>query len=602
MTKFTLDPIFSDGLVLQRDTENCICGSAAAGERITLAFNGGEYGAEADEKGRFRLALPGQPASAEPCELVFSCGGETAVIKDVLFGDVFHITGQSNMELPICRTFDPFSDIFRKPDCPMIREFRAPIENCFDPDTELEAFDGGSWTRSDSDGAMFMSAAGYFFAKTLYDDIKVPIGLVNTSAGGSAIEGRLPCKILREYGDYDEFLDKATAPGYIERTTEEDMTREGAHYRELEAGDKLREPILAGESPEGEKVSFPVEVKDFAGRIWFYKDFELPEGFPAEGAMLLLGTMTDRDVAYINGVQVGETGYMYPPRFYHIPDGLLKSGKNRVSFLLDIRYGQGGVTVGKRWCIKSGNSYIDLTGGWTMCRAVKTEKIIPGTFFQGLPLSVYGRTTAPAYGLKFKAMLIYQGETNGYNADKYERMFTRFVEYYRMRCGYDIPVIATQLPEFGFVDDGSWARLRDAQLACCKIPNTAMAVTIGIGEWNDLHPVNKWEVGRRLALCTKALAYDKQGYEPVRCTGVRYLDGGAELSFSEPVTLKGDGYFEAVYGGEVRKVNARQKGEGVFLSLPDGRPEEIRYAYFDCPKDPELFDSKDLPVSPFRTK
>ena len=254
---FTLDPVYSDGMVLQRDVENMIRGRADAGAEVTLTACGGSYSAAADEKGRFEIALPAQPACQEPCEFTLSCGGEARIIRDMLFGDVFHITGQSNMELPIRRTYDPFSDVFRKPDCPMIREFRAPVDNCFDPELELDSFTGGCWTRSDSEAALDMSAAGYFFAKTLYDDIKIPIGLVNTSAGGAPIEGRLPCRILREYGDYDEFLDKANQPDYIEKTMAEDMAREGAYFADIEQRDKLGAKILAGEAPGGER-----------GKIW----------------------------------------------------------------------------------------------------------------------------------------------------------------------------------------------------------------------------------------------------------------------------------------------------------------------------------------------
>ena len=604
MTSFVLDPIVSNGMVLQRDTENTLWGSAPAGSAVTLTMNGSVIEASADESGRFAVVLPPQPASEAPCELVFTCGGEILTVEDVLFGDVFHITGQSNMELPISRTYDPFSDIFRKPDHPLIREFRAPIENCFDPELELTAFDGGHWIRSDSGEAMSMSAAGYFFARTLIDEIKVPIGLVNTSAGGAPIEGRLPCSILREYGDYDKFLDEATAPGYIERTSAEDMARDSAHWRELEEKDKLGSRILAGESPEGEKVSFPYAISDFAGRLWFYRELTVPEGFDTDNAMLLLGTMTDRDVAYVNGTRVGETGYMYPPRFYNIPAGVLKAGVNRIAFLLDIHGGRGGVTVGKRWCVKSGKDILDLTDGWTVCKAVKVEPVKPGTFFQGLPLAMYGRSFAPAYGLKFKAMLIYQGESNCGNADKYEELYTRFVTYYRQRCGYDIPVIATQLPEFGFDGYGGWARLRDAQLRCCRIPGTAMAVTIGVGEWNDLHPLNKWDVGYRLALCTKALVYDKKGYEPVSCVSAECSEGKAKLRFSEPVTLKegGSGYFEAVFEDGVKPVQAEASEGGIILTLPEGKPTELRYAFFDDPNEPVLFDGKGLPVSPFRFK
>ena len=602
MSELRLDPVLSDGMVIQRDTENLFRGFAPAGAEVSIAAGGKTLSCRADENGRFACTVPPLEACCEPFTVTVTCGSETAEVKDVLVGDVFHITGQSNMELPIIRTFDPFSDVFRKPDSPMIREFRAPIEPCFDPGAELDMFSGGHWIRSDSEEALMMSAAGYFFARTLYEDIRIPIGLVNTSAGGSPIEGRLPYSVLREYPEYDAFLDEATVPGYIENTAKTDAEREGALYRLIEDSDKDRDTVLSGGSPEGETVSFPLFLPDFAGRLWFYKDITLPDNFPTDDVMLILGTMTDRDVAYINGVQVGETGYMYPPRNYRVPAGVLRPGKNRIAFLLDIRYGAGGVTEGKRWCLKSGSHILDLTDGWTMCRSVVTEKIKPSAFFPGLPLAVYGRSTAPVYNLRFKAMLIYQGESNGYNAESYVKMYTRFVEYSRQRFGYDIPVISVQLPEFGFVNDDSWSLVREAQLECCKIPGTAMAVAIGLGEWNDLHPLNEWEVGRRLAVCTKALVYDKKDFEPVTCTSAEYGDGEATLTFSASVMPDetGEG-FEAVYPSGAEKVRATGESGGIKLTLPGGKPEQLRYAWAPAPT-PHLFDESGLPVSPFRVK
>jgi len=606
---FKTDDIFSKDMILQRDVDNNISGDADSGSEVSVKLTKGskvlfEGSVSADSDNRWKVTLPAVEGSCDPCELTVTCGAESKVIDGILFGDVYHITGQSNMELPICRTFSPFEE-FRTPDCAYVREYRVPIVNCFDPDVEDKVFVGGSWVRSDAPEAMMMSGAGYFFAKEIFESYGIPVGLVNTSAGGAPIEGRLPYSFLKEYGDYDEFLAKVTAPNYIENTVKEDMERDGAYFRMLAEKDKIGDGILKGEYPEGTDTSFPWSVKDFAGRYWFWTEINVPEDFPLSGAMLILGTMTDSDVAYINGEKVGETGYMYPPRYYNVADGILRHGTNRIAFKLDIFGGFGCVTEGKRWCLKNGEHIIDLTDGWKAAVAVTADKKQPGVFFQGLPLAVYGKTTAPAYYLNFKGMLIYQAESNGVNAKKYADLFSKWVAYYRKRCGYNIPVIATQLPEFGTFEDGSWAELRRQQLNCCDVPNTSMAVTIGTGEYNDLHPINKWDVGKRLALCAKALIYENGDAYPVHCVSSEIRDGKLILNFSHPVKLvfdEADSYFEAVIGDKKEKLKAKQYSNGIALEIGASKPEAVLYAWRTSPTKPQLFDKDGLPVSPFEYK
>lgn len=606
---FKVDDIFSKDMILQRDVTNILRGDADSGSEVSVKLTRGaktlfEGSTRADGDNRWEITLPAIEGSCEECELTVSCGADKTVIGGVLFGDVYHITGQSNMELPMSRTFSPFQE-FRKPDCAYVRSFRVPIENCFDPEVEEKVFHGGSWVRSDAPEAMLMSGTGYYFGKELFESYGIPIGLVDTSAGGAPIEGRLPYSFLKEYGDYDEFLEKVTAPNYIENTVKEDMERDSAYFKMLAEKDRIGDGILRGEYPEGEETSLPWEIKDFAGRVWFWTEINVPEDFPLDGAMLILGTMTDSDVAYVNGEKVGETGYMYPPRYYKINDDILKHGVNRIAFKLDIFGGYGCITEGKRWCLKNGDRIIDLTNGWKTAVAVSADKKQPGVFFQGLPLAVYGKTTAPAYYLNFKGMLIYQAESNGVNATKYADIFSKWVAYYRKRCGYDIPVIATQLPEFGIFEDGSWAELRRQQLNCCNIPNTSMAVTIGTGEYNDLHPINKWDVGKRLALCAKALIYEGGDAYPVHCVSAEQKDGRLILGFSHPVKLvfdESDSYFEVVKDGKSEKVKALQYSGGIALEIGDIKPEAVRYAWRTSPTKPQLFDGNRLPVSPFEYK
>ena len=606
-----LDADISSGMILQRDERVPVTGKAAAGADVCVSAKRGgktlsQGRAQADESGRFTVLLGPVSGSCEACEVIVTSGDETVTLTDVLFGDVFHIMGQSNMELPLYRVYDPydaakpFSGVRRTPDCPYVREFRAPVIPCFDPEEEYDCWEQGEWSSSDSPKAVNMSAVGYFFARALFDRFGIPIGLLNTSAGGAPIEAFLPYEELRGLHCCDAFLDEAAAPGWMERTAAEDGKRCQEYYSMLEREDRLGPQVLSGNCPAGEEISLPFWIKGVSGRLWFWREFDLPEGSSTEEAQLLLGTLTDSDAAYINGVKVGETGYMYPPRYYSIPSGAMHPGRNRLAVRLDIHGSEGGFTPGKRWCLKSGDSLIDLSRGWHYAAAVKTEGLKAPVFFQGLPLSMYA-VSAPAYRRRFKGLVIYQGESNGSNAERYKELFSHFIGYYRRRIGWEIPVIFTQLPEYG--SQGSWPVIRQAQLDCTALPGTAMAVTVGTGEVNDLHPINKWDVGRRLARQAMKLIYEGREERPVYCIEARCEGRRVILSFSGELCLsrQEDSYFTAVCADGEEKVRAEQlSGRSIALVLTREHPAEIRYAWMQSPVSPQLFDRDGMPVSPFR--
>ena len=609
-----LDADISSGMILQREESVPISGSSEPGETVRVSVRRGgatlsEAAAAVEESGRFTVMLPPVSGSCEACEVTVTAGSGSVTLTDVLFGDVFHITGQSNMELPLSRVYDPydpakpFSGSQRTPDCPYVREFRAPIIPCFDPKAELDRWEQGEWLSADSPRGASLSAVGYFFAKALFDRYGIPIGLLNTSAGGAPIEAFLPYDELRRLHCCDGFLDKAAVPGWMQRTAAEDERRCQAYYAAVEREDSIGGQVLSGSLAGGKETSLPLWLEGFSGRIWLWRELDLPEGFDTEAAQLLLGTLTDADTAYVNGIKVGETGYMYPPRYYGIPAGALRPGRNRLAVRLDIYGGRGGFTPGKRWCLKSGSCLLDLSEGWHYVKAVTTEGLTPPAFFQGMPLSLYA-VTAPIYRRRFKGLVVYQGESNGENAERYRELFTRFIGYYRRRIGWEIPVIFTQLPEFG--SEGSWPLLRQAQLKCAALPGTAMAVTIGTGEVNDLHPINKWDVGRRLALLAARLILEGQECPPVCCERAETRGLWAELKFTREVKLirQENSYFTAVYAdGTEETVGAEQlSGRSLRLKISQGSPAVIRYAWMPSPTDPQLWDTEGMPVSPFEIR
>lgn len=622
-SNFIIMRFCGDHMILQSGIENTIFGQAPLSEKVTLRIIGiaeTTLSAAADENGRWEIKIPAYPSSFNAFALEFSCGDEIITFEDVLFGELYHISGQSNMELQLSRTIDPLNEVIPKGNI-FIREFRVPVKCCFGKDEEYDDFLGGEWKLAVDADLMDMSAVGYYFAAELYRKYNVPVGLVNTSAGGAPVEARMPYSMLSELGGYEEFLNRCTVPDYEKNTAEADRIKYSKWSGELNSKDKISDNIF--ETDAGfTKCSLPFYFRDdpvlngFCGRIWFKKTFEIPENTPLDEPVLILGAMIDADTVYVNGKEVGTTSYMYPPRIYPIPGGILRSGENTVHICLEVRQGQGGFVKGKKYCLKLSDRLIDLSGEWEYIIAAKNSYIEPDVFFQGLPLSMYAALTAPAFNINFSGLIWYQGESNDRNPQRYYELFKTFAEMYRKRCGSNIPIIFTQLCNFDDpaqnVPPLSWAEVREQQLKCLDIPNTAMAVTIDVGEANDLHPINKCDVGFRLALCAERLIYnDSSVSEDIHCLTARHIlsedsSGKILLSFSDnsALCLKNEAakHFELITeDGSIIIPKAQRTNIGIILEYDDPRlPVTVRYAWSNNPEAPDLFDRNGLPLSPFR--
>lgn len=601
---FSVMRTIGDHAVLQSGVDNRIFGKAE--QRVTLTVSDGAssavYSAEPAD-GRWEITLPPYKASFKPYTFTFVSGKESISCGDILFGDLFHISGQSNMELPLSRTVAPIDPHMPKENS-FIREYRMTVTNCFDADAEYDDFLDGRWTVAEGEEMMHMSAAGHYFAQELFGKYDIPIGLVNTAAGGAPVESRMPCAMLRSFGGYDDFLDKCTKPGYMEDTAKEDAENFSKWIDGLVKKDTISDGIFKDTDGFSE-CSIPFDFSDIpelsgmSGWVWFVRHFEIPEGMSLDDAVLILGTMVDSDVVYVNGEKVGETGYLYPPRIYRIPAGVLHTGDNTVHIRLEVHGGEGRFTPGKRYCLKLGDDIIDLSGKWGYKVAATADPLTPGVFFQGLPLSMYAAMTAPAFNIRFKGLIWYQAESNG-NYDRYTMLFREFVEMYRRRSGYDIPVVFAQLPNFADITPGLWPNIREAQRKCLDIPGTAMSVTIDAGESHDLHPLNKWDVGKRLAYAAERLIYGDDtapvGAEPI---SAEHTDGGVLVRFNvSGIEIRSDAPCFTVTDGErSTDASAQITADGVLLRYDGITPVKVRYLWENDPT--AVLYYKELPVTPF---
>lgn len=616
-----LPAFFSDKMVLQRGDSSPIWGRASVGEAVKVRFRGEEYRTVVNENGRWKLDL--DPGSAGgPFEMVIE-GENRLALEDIYVGDVWLASGQSNMELSMERVKERFPEEIKHSENHRIRYFGVKTDYDFNgPKTDLNS-DG--WLVANPSDVLRFGAVGYFFAKAIEERVDVPIGIVNASVGGSPLEAWLSEEALKR--DYPEAFAKAVRwrnADLIAKAEAENSAIYAAWDRAAEsedAGLNGPTPWYASEwvDDDWQRIMLPTfwdegGIEPMNGVVWFQKTFDLPDSLVGKAGNLYLGTIVDADETYLNGVKVGNTTYQYPPRRYKVPAGLLKQGGNVVTIRAFSHSGRGSFTKDKPFQLKVGDQAIDLRGEWKVrVGAVLYER--PGTtFIRWNPLGLYNAMIAPLVPMEIKGVLWYQGESNANQPANYQNLLESLVGDWRSKWGRDdLPFIWAQLPNFmettKNLSESNWAKLRDLQRRALKIPNTGMSVNIDLGEWNDIHPLDKQSVGERLALEARRVAYHEDSLvssgplvQSARLKGKR-----VRLAFDtlgSRLVVKGGGkpkHF-ALAGEDGRFVwaKARLVGDGVEIWSPKiDRPKIIRYAWANNPDFANLYNEEGLPASPF---
>lgn len=605
--------IFSDGMVLQRDRVVKIWGWAASGESVSVAFNGQKASARANKSGAWSVTLAAQPAGG-PYTLVIKGKSNTINFADVLVGDVWICSGQSNMEWIVRNSNDADREIAAA-NYPNIRHFTVEKAMSYSPQADLA---GGKWQVCRPEAAGDFSAVAYFFGRKLNQDLNVPIGLINTSWGGTNIETWTSWEVMGKIDPYT----------MVDIEKEKQASAEQARLREqynaamnLNKGmkEKWYDP---GYSSEGwKKIAVPADWGNTAignadGIVWYRKEIELPQGITGP-ATLSLGPIDDADWTYINGTLVGETNNYSKARLYTLPEGLLKPGKN----LLVIKvadYQGGGGPYGKLELIHLtiGESSFPLAGEWQYkAEVLTTDYGVRNTGPNSFPSQLYNAMVSPIINYSIKGAIWYQGESNTYMAYRYRTYFANMITNWRSKWGYDFPFLWVQLANFMSpqpeLSQSSWAELREAQSMTLSLPATAQAVIIDIGEANDIHPRNKQDVGLRLALGALKMVYGKPVvhsgpvYNSMRVEGkeivISFKEVGSGLSVKDKY-----GYVKgfAIAGADQKFYWAKAVITGNEVRVGSDQvdaPVAVRYAWADNPDDANLYNKEGLPASPFRT-
>ena len=617
-----LPRLISDGMVMQRNAHVKVWGWAAPGEAVTVLFLENAHHAVADTGGKWQVSICTGNAGGPYHMVVESAdGSERITVKNILLGDVWVCSGQSNMAMTMFSVREKYAGEVAQTSNDRIRQFLVPVK--YDFENECEDCETGSWDVANPQTVMSFTATGYFFAERLFDQYGIPIGLINASLGGAPAEAWMSADALRPFPDYLESANKLRDRNYVEALLKKDQTDSEEWHRSIDEndlgmlndGNHCYAKDYDASSWSGINIPSYWEeegVGRFNGAVWFRKEIEIPSSFSDLPATLFLGNIVDEDTVYVNGSIVGSGLAQYMPRKYEIPKGLLNAGKNTIVVRVVNRSAKGGFYKGKPYHLKIGEDIISLSGVWQYMIGVKSEPMPEPSLVMWRPTGLYNGMIAPLIHYVMKGVIWYQGETNAQYPGNYESLFKALIDDWRKKWGQgDFPFLYVQLPNYKESHTraaGNWAWIREAQRRTLSVPGTGMAVAIDIGEWNDVHPLNKKDVGIRLALAAQRVAYGDEEVvasgpllRSVKRDGIRLM-----LSFGDVgggLEVRGEKLecFEvAGADGVFIHANARIEGDCVAVwhdEVPV--PAYVRYAWDDNPEGVNLYNREDLPASPF---
>ena len=521
--KVKLPALISDGMVLQREQPIKVWGTADAGESVQVKFlknatptgvKGGKlkvaYTVTADANGRWTLTLPAMKPGGPYILQV-----NDIELKDILVGDVWLCSGQSNMELPVSRVTDMFRDEIAAYENTNIRQLKVPnIFNFHAPQADLP--DYVAWKPLTQENVMNFSALGYFFAKAMYEKNSIPVGLINSSWGGTPAEAWISEEGLKEFPKYindkRQYEDDAYLKS-IKQTEGLSFYRWNTSLYRGDAGLHEATPWYSANYNDKDWKTVDLFSTDWGtnglnpinGSHWFRKEVEVPQDWNGKEATLRLGCIVDADSVYVNGTFVGTISYQYPPRIYTIPAGVLKAGKNTVTIRLISNNSYPHFVKEKPYKIICGNEEVSLQGEWKYRLGAPMPPAPGMMFFCYEPVCLYNAMIAPLQNYGIRGVLWYQGESNVDRRNEYAALLTALIADWRNTFGNpELPFYIVELADFLSRDDVSgrqaWAEMRKEQAKVAETNrNTRLIRNSDLGEWNDIHPLDKKTLGQRAA-------------------------------------------------------------------------------------------------------
>ncbi len=613
----SLPELFSNHMMLQRGIEIPVWGNASPGARIEVRLNSFTANTQADKFGKWTLHLPVQQAGG-PYQLVITASDkETAkiIIEDVLIGDVWLASGQSNMELKVAEANNAKVEI-KQADFEQIRFFNVPHRKSFKPENNIP---GGKWLKCDSLSVAELSAVAYYFGRKIHQDVGVPVGIVQSTWGGTPVEAwtsremLLASDITRE-----RTLNNDTVNEHHFLKDSTDLIRFwDIVYRPQNKTDKTV-PKFAYNDADWLQLNMPSTVSTwnfapYEGILWLRKSLNLDAGFVGKDLTINLGHPDMNYSLYFNGQEICKTVWNANlTHHYTIPAKFVKAGKNVVAVRMSVLWGGGGFNPpASELYLTNGNDTLTLAGSWKYKTGLEPA-VPPIRNYQYYPAMLYNAMIHPVVPFALRGFIWYQGEANDTAACHYRKLFPAMIADWRIRWKQAyLPFLYVQLPNYKKrlsepIEQSNWADMREAQTMALFQPNTGMACTIDLGEADNIHPRNKQEVGYRLALIAEKQVYghDVAATGPVM-VGYKIEGSTIRLTFDQ-LLAPSDGKLPtgfAVAGSDKKFCFADAKIEGkdlVVFASGVYTPAFVKYAWADNP-DCNLTNSCGIPAYPFRT-
>ncbi|MDV6166870.1 sialate O-acetylesterase [Flavobacterium sp. DG1-102-2] len=622
--KVTLPSFFTDNMVLQQKSSVPFWGESTANTTVTVtsSWDKKSYTAKADASGKWTVTLA-TPAYGGPFTITID-DGDKLTLNNILIGEVWLCSGQSNMEMPLdgWGKINNYQQEINNADYPQIRLLQAEHVDSAEPLKDLKVQHGG-WQVCSPKTISDFSSTAYFFAKKVYEEKHIPIGLLHSSWGGTFIEAWISGNALRQIHDFDNDLKALVSESDREAMKlkyETDVRVWNTAMEKAEKGNTGKWEAKDLNTSGWKTMKLPQfwesdVLTGFDGVAWFRKEVNLPKNMQGKEITLTFFA-DDNDKVWINGIAVGNTNGYNVQRNYKIPASIWKESGNVIVIKVTDDTGGGGIYGAESdLVLKTADASLPLAGEWKYAIGVDYRELPARPFLpqgQNRPTSLYNAMISPLIKLPIAGVIWYQGESNADRAHQYQTLFPLLIADWRNKFkNKDLPFYYVQLanymkrnPEPGA---SAWAELREAQLKTLKLPNTGMIVATDIGEAEDIHPKNKQEIGYRLARIALAKTYGVAiDYSGPQYKSFTKKGNTITLTFDYYEGLKASagslkGFSIAGSDKVFHWAEAKVKGNTIEVSAKGIKdPVAVRYNWADNP-DGNLTNTSGLPASSFRT-
>lgn len=611
-----LPKLLSDGMILQRNEPIKIWGSAAVGELVRIQFLNQSFETITQNNRQWEIIIPPMPYGG-PYEMSIK-GGNEIVLKDILIGDVWLASGQSNMAFTMSKVSELYAQEIANSSNQFIRQFKVPKTIQFNrPKAD---FFSGKWESASPNSVLEFSAVAYFFAKQIYETYGVPVGIINSSVGGTPAQAWTSSESIKQIPEYFFRTEQLKLDGFIEGIERANQKANKIWNKNANDND---EGIINKwynnnlDDSDWDTMNCPGQWQkkeaSAQGVLWLRKDIKLSSQNLSD-ATLKLGRFVDADAVYVNGKLLGKTAHKFLHRKYDVPQSLLHEGINTIAVRLVTYRGKPAMLNGAEYSLELKDTLINLEGKWKAKKGFSTQALPKPHNFSWEPTVLYNGMIAPLKYYKLKGAIWYQGEGNVRKAVQYDSLFPIMINDWRKHFNQELPFLFVQLANYlkpvDQPESSAWARLREAQLKTLKLPKTGMAVIIDVGEAYDIHPRNKKAVGYRLALEADRIVYNKNTRPSPVLKSLKVRGDTVILYFNKKASKllkKGDDplkYF-SISGADMQFEWANAKIVGKYRvkvwNSKISNPKAVRYAWADNPEGVNFYTTDNRPISPFRT-